>query len=815
MLSLLQEVRYALRMFRRSPGPALAAIVTLALGIGANTVIFTWANACLWKPLPLPDIENVSMVLERAPQGGNSVTPAAIGWDPVTPADYLDWRQQSTVFDKLAACKYAQLNISASRGEPESVVGSRASADYFAVLGVRPAFGRGFTPEEDQPGRDAVAVLGYGLWQRRFGADPGILGSTIVIEGRPRTVIGVMPKNFNFLLGVELWVPLALTPAQSHSRASHELFGLGRLKLGINRAQAAAEMRGIASRLERAHPDTNKGWGVRVMPLRDFVVPEPFQRFWFAILTAMLLALLVACVNVANLQLARLTPRMHEMGVRAAMGAGAARLTRQLLTESVLLSLSGAAAGLLIAAWASELLRGLLPAEMMKYITWDTSIDSRTLIFTASIAVLAGIVSGVAPAFHCAKLDLNPLLREGGRGASGSRSRQRLSGLLVVAQVACTMILLVVSAMCVRSFQQLGGDQDGIQPESLVFLRMNLNETTYALPQQRRAFADEALRRVRALPGVDSAAGMSIAPHTWQTAGSLFTIEGQAPVGSNEQRFCLIESVGPGYFRTMRIPLKDGRGITAQDGPETQPVAVISQGLARRYFPNENPLGQRLKLEVGKEWLTIVGVARDFHQHGLDPQPRPMIYLPYDQAPTQSFDVAIRVSGPNPAGLIPSARAVIRGMDARQPVYEARTLTKMIDVWELFGLRLAMHMMGALGLLALVLASVGLYGVLSYAVRQRTHEIGLRIALGAPLAAVQLAVVRRGLLLAGAGLSIGLAFSFGITQMIARVTQDVRMRDPSTLVGATITLLLVALVASYLPAWRAARVDPVETLRHE
>jgi len=815
MTSLLQEIRYALRMFRRSPGPALAAVLTLALGIGANTAIFTLANASMWKPVPLLDADRITMALERAPQDGSSVAPAPVGWEPVTPGNYTDWRQQATSFQKLTACKYASFNVGTTTGDPEREFGARAASDYLDVVGVRPALGRWFTEDEDQPGRDAVVVLGYGIWQRRFGGASGVVGSTVFVEGQRRTVIGVMPKDFNFPLGATLWAPLAMTPESRRSRETHELFVLGRLKSGVDREQAAAEMQAIGSRLERAYPDTNKGWGIRVMPLRNFVTPDPTRQMWYILMGTMLLVLLVACVNVTNLQLARLTPRMHEMGVRSALGSGTGRLVRQLLTESILLSLAGAAGGLLIASWASDMFKSLIPAELSRYVAWDTRLDPRTLIFTAFIACLAGIVSGVAPAFHCSKLDLNNLLREGGRGSSGSHARQRLAGLLVVAQVACTIVLLIGSALCVRSFQYLGGDPDRMDPASLLVLRMNLNETTYALPHQRREFAKELVQRAQALPGVDSATIMNISPHTWQSLGSPFIIEGHPATDAAQQPFSLVETVGSDFFRTMRIGIVDGRSIAAQDGPNAPPVAVISQALARRYFPGENPLGRKLKLKIGAPWFTIVGVAADFHQHAFDRQPRPVLFVPYEQMPTQTLDLALRVSGRDAAALIPTARALVRAMDPQQPVYEARTLTQIMEVWELFGMRLAANMMGALGVLALVLAAVGLYGVLSYAVRQRTHEIGLRIALGATQGDVQLSVVWRGLILAGVGLAIGLAFSFAATRAITSLLFGVQATDPVTFAGATVTLLAIALVASYLPAWRAARVDPMQTLRHE
>jgi putative ABC transport system permease protein len=815
MANLLQEIRCAVRMFRRSPGPAVAAVITLALGIGANTAIFSLANASMWKPIPLLDVENIIMALERAPQDSSSAAPVPVGWDPVTPGNFFDWKEQSRTFGQLTACKYASFNIGAAGGDPERVVGAKAAADYLGVFGVSPALGRWFTADEDQPGRDAVIVLGYGIWQRRFGGDPRALGSTMVVEGRGRTVIGVMPKDFNFPLGAGLWTPLAMTAEQRRSRALHELFVLGRLSPGIDRGQAAAEMQAIASRLERAYPDTNKGWGTRVMPLRNFVLPDPTRRMWYILMGTMLLVLMVACVNVANLQLARLASRMHEMGVRTAMGAGTGRLVRQLLTESMLLSSAGATLGVLIALWVADMLTGLMPAELSRYITWDTRLDPRTLIFTAGIAVLAGVASGVAPAFHCSRPDTVRILREGGRGTSGSRSRQRLAAVLVVAQVACTMVLLVGSALCVQSFQRMGGDPDGIDPASLLVLRMNLNETTYALPHQRRAFARELVERAQALPGVESAVVMNIAPHTWQTLASPFTIEGRQEAVAARQRFSTVEAVGPDYFRTMRIPLREGRSLTNVDGPEGPGVAVVSEGLARRYFANESAIGRKVKLKIGGEWLTIVGVAADFHQHGYDREPRPVVYVPYAQMPTAPLDLALRVSGENAAALLPAAQSVVRAMDPQQPVYEARTLTQIIEVWELFGMRLAAHMMGALGLLALVLASVGLYGVLSYAVRQRTHEIGIRIALGATLAAVQVPVVRRGLMLGGLGLAIGLAVSLVATRAIASLLFGIGATDPATFAAASLMLLAIAFLASYLPAWRAARVDPVEALRHE
>jgi putative ABC transport system permease protein len=814
MTSLFRELRYASRMLRRSPGPAMAAILTLALGIGANTAIFTLANASMWKPIPLLDVENITMALERAPLDGASVAPAPVGWDPVTPGNYLDWKQQAGSFESLTAAKYASFNIGGSASEPERALGALAAPDYLDVFGVRPALGRWFTGEEDRPGHDSVIVLGYGLWQRRFAGAPTVLGTIIVVDGRARIVIGVMPKDFSFPLGAGAWAPLAFTPEQRRSRAAHDLFVMGRLKPGIDRRQAAAEMQAIASRLESAYPDTNKGWSTRVMPMRNFVTPDPTRRLWHTLLATMLLVLLVACVNVANLQLARLAPRMHEMGVRSAMGAGAGRLVRQLLMESVALSAAGALLGLLIAAWASDAMVGLLPPELGKYVNWDTRLDLRTLLFTAAIAVLSGIISGVAPAIHCSRVDLNPLLRAAGRGVSGSRSRQRLAGLLVVAQVACTVVLLIGSALCVQSFQKLGSDPDRIDPNSLLILRMNLNGSAYGQPHQKRAFADELAARAVTLPGVEAATVMNIAPHTWQALASPFTIEGAPPAGSAQQPFSLVESVGPDYFRTMRIPVPYGRKLAVQDGPDALPVAVISQALARRYFPHENPVGRKIKLKIGADWLTVVGVAADFHQHGYDREPRPMIYVPFAQMPTESLDLALRVGGRDAAAILPAARALVRGMDSQQPVHEARTLTQIIDVWELFGMRLAADLMGALGLLALALASVGLYGVLSYAVRQRTHEIGIRMALGAPMGAVQLWVMRRGMILTGAGLAIGLAASLAVTRAIATLLYGVGATDPLTFAAAACSLLVIALAASCLPAWRAAHVDPVETLRH-
>ena len=815
MSGLVQEIRCALRLFRKTPGPTTAAVLTLALGIGANTAIFTLANASMWKPIPLLDLDGITMALERAPQDAASVAPVQVGWEPVTAGNYQDWKRQTASFDTLTACRYASFNIGGAAGDPERVMGARAAADYLAVIGVSPALGRWFTAEEDQPGRDAVIVLGYGIWQRSFGGSPGVLGSTVVVEGRARTVIGVMPKEFNFPLGAGVWAPLALTPEQARSRAVHELFVLGRLRPGVDRGQASAEMQGIAGRLAQSYPDTNKGWDVRVMPMRNFVVPDPTRRMWYILLAAMILVLLVACVNVANLQLSRLTLRMHEMGVRSAMGASAGRLVRQLLTESVLMSAAGAVAGLFVAVWASDLLLGILPAEMSKYISWDTRLDPRTLLFTTAIGLMAGIASGVAPALHCAKLERNNLLREGARGVSGSRSRQRLSGLLVVGQVACTIFLLIGSALCVQSFQRMGSDPERTDPNGLALLRMNLNEATYALPHQRRAFAKDLVERAQALPGVELAAVMNIAPHTWQSLGSPFTIEGRAPASSAQQPFCIVEAVSPDYFRALRIPLVDGRGFTALDGPDSTPIAVISQALARRYFPGESPLGRKIRLKIGAEALTVVGLAADYHQHIYDRQPRPTLYAPYPQMPTQSLDLALRARGGGAASLIPRGRAMVRALDPEQPVYESRTLTQMIEVWELFGMRLAASMMAALGLLALVLAAVGLYGVVSYAMRQRLHEIGIRIALGASPARVQFAVVRRGLLLAASGLALGLVFSLLATRAISSLLYGIDATDPTTFAGGSLTLLAIAFAASYLPARRAARVDPVETLRHE
>ena len=807
---MLNDVRYGLRALRRNPAVTVTAIVALGLGISANTAMFSLADAFLFKPLALKDPDRLVMLVETR---GDHPT---AGWANVAPANFEDWKRQSTAFGQLAACQLLDINIT-GQGEPEGLLGSRASGDLFETLGAKPLIGRVFTRDEDQPGRNHVAVLSFGLWQRRFASAPDIVGKTVRLEDKPFTVVGVMPQDFHFPLAAEIWTPLAMGDEERATRGARYIDVVGRLKPGISARQAAAEMEIVAKRLEQTYPESNRGWRVRVMPIRDFLLGDLTHSYTWMLLAAVGFVLLIACANVANLQFARATFRTKEIAVRTALGAGRWSIVRLLLTESVLLGLAGAAGGTLLAQWDVGMIRSHMPAEIARFVSgWDKiTLDGRTLLFTVLVAALAGIVSGLAPALQSSRPNLNETLKEGVRGSSTGRSGGRLRGVLLTGEIALALVLLVGAGLMVKGVRGLIQVNENLAPESLLTMRISLPESKYKEPRQIAAFYSQALAGLASLPRVEAAALATSVPYGNLSSSSRFSIEGR-PADAGEVRTAQMQIVSPTYFGTMRIGLREGRVFGDRDGADSQPVAIISQNLALRYWPGGSALGRKIKLGAVDEpgaWLTIVGVAENVRYEWLQTELAPVIYRPYTQAGRPYTYLALRAAG-DPLALAVGVRHRIATLDANLPVFEVNTLEKVISQ-SILGLSYVAVMMTVLGGIALVLACVGVYGVMAYAVSERTREIGIRVALGAERNDVLRIVLARGMVVTGIGLSIGFVISLLLARLLASVIFGVSATDWQIFGGISLALAAAAILACYIPARRAMRIDPVEALRYE
>ncbi|MBZ5536348.1 MAG: ABC transporter permease [Acidobacteriia bacterium] len=811
METLFQDLRYGFRMLLKNPGFTAVGILTLALGIGANTAIFSVADAFLLKPLSIPNENRMVVALEVGPNQRGDDTSS------VSPANFEDWKSQAKTYDAMAAYAWANVNLT-GQGEPEKVQGFEVSPNFFGVVGMQPALGRVFLPEEENPGHEQVAILSHGLWQRRYASDPSIVGKNVTIDGRTYAVIGVMPAGFNFPTTVELWMPLALDSKARSVRNAHYLFALGLLKPGMSTSSARAELKTIAAQLAQAYPTTNKGWSVRVMSMRDFVTEDLTRQYTLMSVVAVAFVLLIACANVANLQFARATSRQREMAVRVSLGAGRWRIMRQLLTESVAVSLLGAALSLLLAQWGIELILAHMPPETAKFIAaWNhISLDYRAFLYTLTVALLTGILSGLLPAFQSSKPDLNEALKEGGRSATAGQSKHRLRSFLVMAEVALALILLVGSGLMVKSFKALLNMNQGLDPNGALTLRIDLPPAKYKTPPQRAAFYEQVLQNLKMIPGVEAAATATNIPYGNYGSNALISVEGRVSVNASDLQLATNQVIGADYFRLMHIPLQAGREFTGQDGTDSPPVALVSELLARRYWPNQNPIGKRVKLGLENSihpWMTVVGVVGDVKYEWSERDPRPTLYYPFQQAPVLNSYVAIRSQG-DPRQFISAVRAAIARVDSQQPLSDIKPLDKVISD-STVGIAYVAVIMSVLAVIALILSTVGVFGVVSYQVTERIHEIGIRMALGANPRDVLGMVVARGAWLTFTGLGIGLIFSIGLARLLASLIFGIEAMDWLTFGSLSLTLALVAMLASYLPARRATRVDPVVALRHE
>ncbi len=797
MNSLWQDLRYSLRTLWKRPGFALIAVAVLALGIGANTAIFSVVNAVLLRPLPYTDPARLVMLWENDTQEGNDR-------NPVAPANFADWQKQNGVCAELAY--YAQpagVNVT-SGGEPERLIGAGVAPNIFTLLGAQPLRGRTFSASE---AAGTEVVISYGLWQRRFGGAPNVIGQHLTLDGDSFDVVGVMPPQFQLPEESELWWA-NLNGSLTTMRARHFLRVLGRLKSGVTLAQARADFATIARQLEQQYPDTNAGYGVNVITLQDQFVGS-VRPALLVLLGAVAFVLLIACANVANLLLVRAAARQREMAIRAALGAGRLRLVRQLLTESMLLALTGGAAGLLLALWGVDLLAGLGAASIPR--AEHIGVDGRVLGFTFLMTLLTGLIFGLVPAWAASKTDVQEALKEGGRGATGRRG---LRGLLVVSELACALVLLTGAGLMIKSFLRLQAVAPGFDPGHVLTMQLSLPESKYAAAPQVAAFYGQLVERVAALPGVRAAGAISRLPLAGDRSTSGLLVEGR-PSAAGQQEEVHFRVVTSDYFRALNIPLRAGRELGERDKPDAPQVVLINETMAHKYWPGADPIGKRVKLgpNAQGDWIAIAGVVGDVRNFGLDIDAKPEVYAPYQQSPQGRMRLVLRVNG-DPLSLVPAVRAAVRSLDPELPFSQVATMEQLL-ARSVAQRRLSVVLLGVFAGTALLLAALGLYGVMAYTVTQRTHEIGLRMALGAQAADVLRLILKQGLALAVIGVGVGLVAALALTRVLASLLYGVSTTDPLTFVGVPLLLIMVALIACYIPARRATKVDPMVALRYE
>ena len=804
MEDLIKDIRYATRTILKRPGFSLIAIMTLALGVGANSAIFSVVNGILWRPLPYPQPQQLVMAWTNHQARGGPVQE----W--FSPPEIEDWRAQNRVFSQFAALNNWVPTFT-GRDEPESLVGAAVSYDMLNLLGVTPARGRTFLPEEDQPKAPNVAILSDDLWRTRFNSDPNIVGKSISLNQDNYQVIGVMPAGFQFPLipGVQVWRTLRPTLNPSCQRGCIVLRALGRMKDNVTIEQAQADVSTIASRLATEYPDTNSKVGATLVPFHEQLVGS-IKRPLLVLLGAVGFVLLIACANVANLMLARAATREREMALRSALGASRTRVIRQLLTESGLLAFAGAATGLALAYALLRLLVNLSPPGTPGLD--QIAIDRYVLAFTVLIAAFTGIIFGLAPALQLSKVDLNRSLKDTGKGTPGGVRGGRLRGALVIAEMALALLLLIGSGLLMKSFILLQRVDPGFNPDHVVTLRTILSRTPYPTPPHLVNFYTQLLDRVKATPGVQSAATISTLPLSGNQTDTNFLIEGRPAPLPNQEPSAWFNSISPDYFQTMQLRMVKGRAFSENDNEKTPLVVIITEAMARKFFPNEDPLGKRIGRGPDR-WREIVGVVRDVKHFSLDTDAPPTMYYPMRQAPARGMDLVVRTSG-EPLSMAPVLRQQVWVGDRNLAIANLGTMKDLVAS-SITQQKFILTLLAGFAGLALLLAAVGIYGVMSYAVTQRTHEIGIRMALGASVGNVLRLVFRQGMVLTAIGIAIGIGLAFALTRLMKSLLFDVTPTDATTFALVALTLVLVALLACLIPARRATKVDPLIALRYE
>lgn len=803
-------VRYALRMLGKSPGVTAVAVLALAFGIGANTAIYSLADVLLFRPLVLPDLDRIVTVIGSSKSNQKA-------FDQISPADFLDYRRDVQTIDHLAAATELNLNLTGD-GEPERISGARVTSGFFEGLGAQPAEGRIFLASEDAVGQNRVAILSYGLWSGRFASDPNILARTIQLEGQAYRVVGIMPKDFSYPPATDIWIPMAMDARERNMRSAGILMVVGRLKDGVSTTQARAEIETLSARIAEQFPESHRDYMARVELLREYVSGNLVAEFTFMLLGSVAFVLLIACSNVANLQFARVSLRSKEMAIRTALGASRFRLLSQFLTESALLGILGGALGLAFAYWGLDLMRPGIPPEVQRELPgWShLGINGHVLMFTLAVALLSGIVAGIAPAWIGSRADLIETLKENARGSSSGRRRARLRTVLVVGQIVLALVLLVGAGLIAKGSRLVSDPAPYLEPGKALAMRLALTDSKYKTNSDIAAFEHRLLGSLKAIEGVQSAGVASTLPYSGSVISTSITLEGRDPREFGAQPAAVNERVSPDYFRALHLPIREGRDFSDSDGPDSQRVAIISRGLANRYFAGMNPIGKRLKVGLASEpgdWLTIAGVVADVRQNPFDKNYRPVLYRPFQQTPFRAFDVLVRTTG-DPKAMLAAARAQVAAIDPDQPIFQLKTLEELFND-QLSGFRFLAVLMSVFGATALFLSSIGVYAVMAYSVSERTHEIGVRMALGARESDVLWMIVRRGLVLTLSGLLIGLPATLALTRLLANVFFGVNEYDPPTFAVGLIVLAGAALLACYVPARRAAAVDPMITLRVE
>ena len=809
-----KELRYAARSLLKRPAFSLVAVLTLALGIGANTAIFSVVNATLLRPLPFKDPDRVVMLW-------GALAKLQADRLPNSAPNFIELKARSQTFERLAAFRSWSWQLTGG-SEPELLRGARVSADFFEAVGAGPILGRTFTAEEDVENHAPVVLISHGLWQRHFGGDQNVIGKTITLTGQNAMVIGVMPEGFQFPGGAnmvpglqfalqnDVWMPIRFTQQERERHGNLNLATIGRLKPGVSLAQAETEINGIQKEL----PLGTIGFTFGALPLHQQMVGT-IRKPLLVLLATVALVLLIACANIANLLLARATSRQKEIAIRAALGAARRRIIGQLLTESLLLSLTGGAIGLLIAVWGNSLLVSLIPREVPRIS--DVGVDARILLFTLAISIVTGLIFGLIPAFQASRFDLNQSLKEGLRGVSAGVGQNRFRSLLVVSEVAMALVLLIGAALLIKSFVRLLDVKPGFNPEQVLTLDVqlpNVPGSRYERREDQAAFFQQLTTQLQALPGVENAGGVLSLPLSGASESTELILEGQESSAANGQRpNADYTIVTPEYFATLQIPLLQGRYFTAQDKLEAPFAIIVNDTLAARLWPGQNPLGKRFRVGFEEKPREVVGVVGTIKQTTLDSEASPAMYLPHLQSPTPGLTLLVRTRG-EPLSIVAAVRNAVRALDKDVPVTQVQTMEKVLGA-SVAQPRFSMLLVGLFAALALVLSAVGIYGVMAYAVSRRAHEIGVRMALGAGASQVLKLVLKDGMTLALAGIAVGLLGAFALTRLMASLLFGIGAKDPVTFASVAAFLAFVAFIACYIPARRATKVDPLIALRDE
>jgi putative ABC transport system permease protein len=823
MESILQDLRYGVRSLIKTPGFTALAIIVLTLGIGANTAIFTVVNAVLLRPLPYPGSDQLVMLWETNPR-------FQIGIDtlPVTPGTFMDWREQNNVFEYVSALGVGRLNLTGA-GEPERISGASVSSNFFRLMGIEPKLGRAFRDDEDKPGASKVVLISHSLWQRQFADEPAVLGKTMTLDRESYTIIGVAPEGFQFpranelpyFVGVatqtELWRPMTLGDEFiNRKRANHQLCVMARLRSGVTSGQSQSEMTAIAERLERSYPDSNQGIGVKVVPLSEQVVGN-VRTALLVLMGAVAVVLLIACANVANLLLARSSSRQKEIAIRIALGASRGRVVRQLLTEALLLSITAAVTGTLLSFWGINAMLSLSPimsASLPR--AYEIGVDLMVLGFTVAIALLTSVIFGLTPALQASKINLGESLKEGSGALSTGQRSNHVRNLLVISEIALSLVLLIGAGLMIKSLARLLKVDPGFKPDNTVTMQIALPGSKYPSANQQIAFFQEVTHRIEALPGVQSVGLISSAPLSGGVYAGGFSIEGRVATSETDNLVADRRMISPEYFSVLGIPLLKGRGFTDRDDQAETGVVIVSESWARRFLRNEDPIDKRIKLggrDSTRPWLSIVGIAGDVHDTALESEARPCVYIPYPQFPSSGMTLAVRAAF-GPKLLVSGIRDEVWAVDKDQPVTDVKTMDQYLAA-SVSPRRFNALLLAIFAGVGLVLAAVGLYGVISYSVSQRTREIGIRMALGASHKSLLRLVVGQGVILALIGVAIGVIASFFLTKFIATLLFGVSATDPITFIVISVLLIGVSIVASLVPARRAMKVDPMVALRYE